>query len=427
MSRSSATLAAVTTSRSSSSSHVASASPSVTDPEPTLVVEELRKSFGGSVAVADVSFDVGASDVVCLVGPSGCGKSTVLRMVAGLIRPDHGRVTLRGQRLDGGGVHVPPERRSIGIVFQDHALFPNLDVSKNVAFGLTALDRPDRRRRVGEMLELVGLGPYADRYPHELSGGERQRVALARALAPEPAVLLLDEPFASLDQNLRVKLRDDVLSILRETATPAVFVTHDQLEALSLGDRLLVLRDGRVEQAGTPEAVFHTPVSRFVATFMGEADFIPATVGDGQVTSELGARALGGETPPRGRSRWWCAPTTWSSSPTRPAQEWSPASSSRARRCCPPRCCPPARRCGHVDPTARRSPWVLRCAWSWPSTIAPRCSWPAAVPEVEAGQPAARAGSTSRTSAERSRNPVSASSNAGSCSAVTDTVKRTAR
>ena len=298
MSRSSTTLAAVTTSRSSSSRHVAPAVSSVTDPEPTLVVEELHKSFGGAVAVADVSFDVGEHDVVCLVGPSGCGKSTVLRMVAGLIRPDHGRVALRGQRLDGDGLHVPPERRSIGIVFQDHALFPNLDVSRNVGFGLTALDRSDRRRRVGEMLELVGLGPYANRYPHELSGGERQRVALARALAPEPAVLLLDEPFASLDQNLRVKLRDDVLSILRETATPAVFVTHDQLEALSLGDRLLVLRDGRVEQAGTPEAVFHTPVSRFVATFMGEADFIPARVEDGLVTSELGARTLVGAAPP---------------------------------------------------------------------------------------------------------------------------------
>ncbi len=290
MSASSAPPAAVTPS--ASSHHTTSTSTTAAHRDPTLVVRDLRKRFGDTTAVDGVGFDVGAHEVLCLVGPSGCGKSTALRMVAGLIRPDSGQVSLDGEQLDGPGVHVPPERRSIGIVFQDHALFPNLDVSRNISFGLTALDRSGRRRRVGEMLDLVGLSRYAARYPHELSGGERQRVALARALAPEPAVLLLDEPFASLDQNLRVKVRDDVLSILRATATPAVFVTHDQLEALSLGDRLVVLSDGRVEQTGTPQEVFHSPASRFVASFMGEADFLPATVEGGVATSELGARAM---------------------------------------------------------------------------------------------------------------------------------------
>jgi iron(III) transport system ATP-binding protein len=259
-------------------------------PDPTLRVEGLVKSFGEARAVDDVSFDVGTDEVLCLVGPSGCGKSTVLRMVAGLVRPDRGRVSLHGRVLDADGVHVPPERRGIGIVFQDHALFPNLDVTGNVAFGLNRLDRQARRDRTAAMLELVGLAGHAGRYPHELSGGERQRVALARALAPEPAVLLLDEPFASLDQNLRVRVRDEVLAILRTTGTPAVFVTHDQLEALSLGDRLVVLRGGAVEQTGTPQQVFHTPASRFVATFMGDADFVPATVTGGVVRTELGER-----------------------------------------------------------------------------------------------------------------------------------------
>ena len=253
-----------------------------------LQVEGLVKRFGSTTAVDGVSFSVGAHEVVCLVGPSGCGKSTVLRMLAGLVRPDAGTVALRGRRLDGDGEHVVPEKRRIGIVFQDHALFPNLTVGDNVAFGLARRDRVARRTRVAEMLAMVSLEGHADRYPHELSGGERQRVALARALAPEPEVLLLDEPFASLDHNLRVQVRADVLDILRGTGTPSVFVTHDQLEALALGDRVVVLRNGRIEQDGRPTEVFHRPANRFVATFMGEADFLPVTVEGSTATSELG-------------------------------------------------------------------------------------------------------------------------------------------
>jgi iron(III) transport system ATP-binding protein len=257
-------------------------------PPTALQVDHLVKRFGSTTAVDGVSFTVGAHEVVCLVGPSGCGKSTVLRMLAGLVRPDGGTVALRGRRLDGEGEHVAPEKRRIGIVFQDHALFPNLTVGDNVAFGLARRDRVARRARVAEMLAMVSLDGYGGRYPHELSGGERQRVALARALAPEPEVLLLDEPFASLDHNLRLQVRADVLDILRATGTPSVFVTHDQREALALGDRVVVLRAGRVEQDGVPTEVFHRPANRFVATFMGEADFLPVTVDGGVASSELG-------------------------------------------------------------------------------------------------------------------------------------------
>ena len=261
-------------------------------PAEALVVAGVHKRFGHAVAVDGVDLVVGEHEVVCLLGPSGCGKSTLLRMIAGLARPDRGRISLGDRQLDGGSVSVAPERRGIGIVFQDHALFPNLTVGDNVGFGLNRIDRASRARRVSAMLDLVGLSSHVTRFPHELSGGERQRVALARALAPEPGVLLLDEPFASLDHNLRVQVRADVLRILRSTGTPSVFVTHDQHEALALGDRVVVLRDGRVEQAGTPAQVFHAPVNRFVATFMGDADFVPATISDGLVRTELGTRPL---------------------------------------------------------------------------------------------------------------------------------------
>ncbi len=264
-------------------------SPSAADAgDPTLVVEGLRKRFGSTLAVDDVAFRVGAHEIVCLIGPSGCGKSTVLRMIGGLQRPDAGEVRLAGRLLDEGNRHVPPEQRGIGIVFQDHALFPNLSVGDNVAFGLKGRGRQATRARVDEMLAMVELDGYRGRYPHELSGGERQRVALARALAPEPAVLLLDEPFASLDHNLRLQVRAEVMRILRAAGTPSVFVTHDQLEALALGDRVVVIRAGRIEQEGAPADVFHQPANRFVARFLGDADFLPATLGDGVVTTELG-------------------------------------------------------------------------------------------------------------------------------------------
>jgi len=239
-----------------------------------LQLDHVTKRFGDVVALDDVSLGVAHEEILALVGPSGCGKSTLVRAIAGLLPIDDGRVALDGAVVQDGSVSLPPERRRVGLVFQEHVLFPHLSVADNVAFGV----RDGARDRVAEMLELVGLPGYGARYPHELSGGERQRVALARALAPRPALLLLDEPFASLDTNLRARVRNDVVEIVRATRTPTVFVTHDQRDALAVGDRVAILRSGRVAQVGDPVEVFHRPVDRFVASFLGEADFADAAV-----------------------------------------------------------------------------------------------------------------------------------------------------
>jgi iron(III) transport system ATP-binding protein len=252
----------------------------------TLELTAVRKSFGTVAAVDEVDMTLTDHDVLALVGPSGCGKSTLLRLVGGLLGLDAGQIRIAGQLVDDGTRRVDPEDRHVGLVFQEHALFPHLTVSGNVAFGLRSLTRADRNRRRDHWLAVVGLSGHGDRYPHELSGGERQRIALARALAPEPSLMLLDEPFASLDPNLRAQIRTDVVDILRSTGTPAVFVTHDQVEALAIGDRVAVMRAGRIEQYGTPEDVFHRPCNLFVAGFMGEASFLPIDTSDGD--TELG-------------------------------------------------------------------------------------------------------------------------------------------
>ena len=248
----------------------------------------VSKHFGRTRALDDVSLEVGTGQLLALVGPSGCGKSTLLRIVAGLLGADAGEVRLGGEVVDDGRRMVPPERRRIGLVFQEHALFPHLTVARNVGFGLRGRNRGSNQARVDEVLDLVGLRPLRDRYPHELSGGERQRVALARALGPEPDLLLLDEPFASLDPNLRAQIRLDVVSVLHRTGTPAVFVTHDQGEALAVGDLVAVMRAGRIEQLSSPWDVFHQPANTFVAAFMGEASFLPLAVTGGRVGTELG-------------------------------------------------------------------------------------------------------------------------------------------
>jgi iron(III) transport system ATP-binding protein len=246
------------------------------------------KHYGAVHALRALDLELAPGEVLTVIGPSGCGKSTLLRLVAGLERPDAGAITIAGEVVADRRSWVPPERRRAGLVFQDHALFPHLDVQRNVAFGLHDRPRSERRARVRELLELVGLGHLERRHPHELSGGEQQRVALARALAPHPAIVLLDEPFSSLDENLRARVRTDTLAVLRATGSSAIIVTHDQDEALSLGDRIAVMREGVVAQVGTPDVVYRSPVSRFVATFMGEADFLPARVRDGSLTSEIG-------------------------------------------------------------------------------------------------------------------------------------------
>jgi iron(III) transport system ATP-binding protein len=240
-----------------------------------LELTNVSKSFGSTRALIDVDLAVADGELLALVGPSGCGKSTLLRIVAGLAAADDGRVSIGGQLVDDGSRRADPEHRDVGLVFQEHALFPHMTVSDNLMFGLRNLARAERQRRRDHWLAMIGLPESGDRYPHELSGGERQRVALARALAPQPRLMLLDEPFASLDPNLRTQIRADVVELLHESGTAAVFVTHEQAEALAIGDRIAVIRAGRIEQVGTPEAVFHRPVNRFVAGFMGPARFLP--------------------------------------------------------------------------------------------------------------------------------------------------------
>ena len=259
-----------------------------------LEVEHLVKRFGAVTALDDVSLRLDPGELVAVVGPSGCGKSTLLRTIGGLLTPDSGRVALGGQLVDDGTTRVPPEGRAVGLVFQDHALFPHLTVDDNVGFGVRndagrRASGRELRARVAEMLELVGLGGHGHRFPHELSGGERQRVALARALAPGPALMLFDEPFASIDHNLRVRLRADVVDALRATGTPALFVTHDQSEALAIGDRIAVLRSGRIAQIDTPAVIFHRPADRFVGGFMGEASFVPIERSGADAWTALGA------------------------------------------------------------------------------------------------------------------------------------------
>jgi iron(III) transport system ATP-binding protein len=234
----------------------------------------VSKRFGRTIAVDDLDLDVPRGTVTALLGPSGCGKTTALRLVAGLEVPDAGTIEIHGREVAGPDGAVPPERRRIGMVFQDYALFPHLDVVGNVAYGLTG-DRSARRRRALGALELVGLAHLADRTVTALSGGQQQRVALARALAPEPELVLLDEPFSNLDAALRATVREDVREILRAAGATAVFVTHDQEEALSLADEVAVMTDGRIHQVAPPDVLYQHPATRFVAEFVGDADVLP--------------------------------------------------------------------------------------------------------------------------------------------------------
>lgn len=266
--------------------------------EPTLIAfDQVYKSYGAVEAVYDLSFEVEPQEIIALLGPSGCGKTTTLRLIAGLEKPDNGTIVLNGRKVAASGTWIPPESRRIGMVFQDYALFPHLDVTSNVVFGLNG-QRQERKKRAGEMLELVGLKGYGDRMPHMLSGGQQQRVALARALAPRPSIMLLDEPFSNLDAALRAQVRREVQSILRETGTTTLFVTHDQEEALSLSDRIGVIFEGRLHQLGTPEQLYNNPVNPHVARFLGEANLIPAEAEGSRARSALGEVRL--RTPTRG-------------------------------------------------------------------------------------------------------------------------------
>ena len=236
--------------------------------------------------MTDASFTVEQGSLLSLVGPSGCGKTTTLRLIAGLETPDSGSITIGGSPVAGAAAFVPPERRRVGLVFQDYALFPHMTVSRNIAYGLE--NGQANQKRVDEVIEMVGLGRFSDRYPHELSGGEQQRVALARALAPRPVLVLLDEPFSNLDTALRTRVRSEVKRILREAGTASIIVTHDQDEALSLADQAGVMLNGRIVQMGTPEEVYGHPTGLEVATFLGNANVLDGMAGNGSVECEIG-------------------------------------------------------------------------------------------------------------------------------------------
>lgn len=242
----------------------------------------------GRPAIHDVSLSAQEGEILCLLGPSGCGKTTTLRVIAGLEPIDAGEVYLDGRLVSSAWTRLPTERRRVGMVFQEYALFPHLSVADNIAFGLQAFSRKEREAQVEAMLSLMGLSGFNRRYPHELSGGQQQRVALARALAPRPVVLLLDEPFSNLDPDMAGKMREDLHSLLRRLGTTAVLVTHDHEEAFAMADRVAVLANGCLVQLDTPEAIYHTPYSPFVAEFVGQADFIPGIVANGKVSTELG-------------------------------------------------------------------------------------------------------------------------------------------
>ncbi len=253
-----------------------------------LELEGIHKQFGDKHAVGECSLSVVEGELLTLLGPSGCGKTTTLRLIAGLERPDAGAIRVDGELIAGEGRFVSPQNRDIGVVFQNFALFPHLTAAENIAFGLDDLSSEEKTDRVEELLELVGLSDHGDSKPEQLSGGQKQRIALARSLAPEPEILLLDEPFSNLDIDLRVEMREEVRRIIKEAGVTGISVTHDQEEAMSISDRVAVMHNGCIQQVGRPEDVFQQPQSRFVAGFLGHANFLDGSVSGDRIDTELG-------------------------------------------------------------------------------------------------------------------------------------------
>ena len=256
---------------------------------PHVRLVNITKRLGNFVAVDNISLDIKRGEMLTLLGPSGCGKSTTLRLLAGFHNPSEGEIYLGDQKI----TRLPPNQRRMTMVFQEYALFPHLTVRDNVAYGLKRhrVAAEPAQKRIAEMLDLVGLGNAAQKYPHQLSGGQQQRVALARALAVNPEVLLLDEPLSNLDARLRVKLREEIVHVQRVLGKTMIFVTHDQEEALSISDRIAVMRDGRIEQLGVPAEIYYKPTSRYVAEFVGTANFLEVEIIDSE-TFRLGSRVL---------------------------------------------------------------------------------------------------------------------------------------
>ncbi len=258
---------------------------------PIVSLSGVGKSYGTRRVADEISFEVGAGEIVCLLGASGSGKSTILRMIAGVERADFGSVRIGDAEVDSPSSFVPPEKRRVGLVFQDLALFPHLDATANAAFGLFRVPRAEAQSRAASLLDLVGLKGHAHAFPHQLSGGEQQRLAVARALAPRPQVMLLDEPFSGLDDRLRDTVRSEVLAALRAESAATVFVTHDPDEALRSADRIVLLRDGRIVQIGTPDALLGAPADLGAAAFMSAVTTLRAVASGGAADTPLGAVA----------------------------------------------------------------------------------------------------------------------------------------
>ena len=254
---------------------------------PRLEIRNITRRYGGRAVVDDVSLTVMPGQVTCLLGPSGCGKSTTLRAIAGVEMQDAGEIYIDGKLVCDTVFRVPPERRSVGMMFQDFALFPHLSVAENVAFGLNGT-RAEKSRRVGELLERVGLARYAEVYPHQLSGGEQQRVALARALAPRPRIMLMDEPFSGLDNRLRDEIRDETLSVLKEEGTAVLLVTHEPDEAMRMADEIALMRAGRIVQQGAPYNIYNAPVDKAAAAFFSDINVIHGVVKNMQTETPFG-------------------------------------------------------------------------------------------------------------------------------------------
>lgn len=254
-----------------------------------LQLNNVRQAYGEQVVIRDLSLQLQQGQIGCLLGPSGCGKTTALRCIAGFETVSAGEILLNGVCVSSANFFVPPEQRQVGMVFQDYALFPHLDVAANIGFGLHRLARTERERRVDELLHVVHLSEVVGKYPHELSGGQQQRVALARALAPKPELLLLDEPFSNLDVSLRERLSMEVREILKDQGTTAILVTHDQAEAFAVADEIGVMHQGEIQQWDSAFNLYHCPANRFVADFIGQGVFLPGQIiNDQQIEIELG-------------------------------------------------------------------------------------------------------------------------------------------
>ena len=255
---------------------------------PLLQCVDVTKRYGDMLAVDNVSLELEPGEILSILGPSGCGKTTLLRLIAGFENLDSGEINIQGKRMSGQSNHVSPDRRNVGMVFQEYALFPHMTVAQNVSFGLQRASRNERRQRLTEVFELVRLTGLESRYPHELSGGQQQRVALARTLATRPVAMLLDEPFSNLDTRMGMEMRQEVEAILRGNNIATVFVTHNREEAFAMSDRIAVMNKGRIDQIDSPDAIYQSPKTAFVAQMTGTCDFLSGRFHDGVAVTEIG-------------------------------------------------------------------------------------------------------------------------------------------